>query len=557
MNTKPEGSNVMKLMRRAACVWVVWQVAVLGAGVWGAPNDGNSGSGGAGAAIKAESGKTIQVHARQSVGVDAAWNIKRVSVTDPAIADVQLLSPQKVLVLGKAVGTTDLLLWNAKEEAVQMRIVVSVDLAYLQAELRHIFPGAALEASQSGNVLVVRGTLNRVEAVAELTRYLDGMNVKYVNMTRVGGVQQVLLRVRLAEVDRTVIRELGINMFQANDRFFGGSAIGPDKGGALNPISIGVANNTGLNAAPGTPSLPFSFTGAATVSPAMTLFGGLENADLEMFIQALTENQYLRLLAEPNLVALSGEEASFLAGGEVPIPVPQNSGGGGGTTITIQYQPYGIQLKFRPTVLGDGTIRLYVGPEVSELDYSNAVTLPGSSPIPALLTRKAESTVELKSGQTFAIAGLLNQSISSRNSMVPLLGNLPVLGPLFRSIRYQSQETELVVIATATLVEPMSLVKPPPVPGVAHAPPSDWDFYVEGRLEGKQPPKLSPTDAAYLKNLGFDLLKGPGSWETYDQGMARSEATQRPVQATPVAAPVQAKPIAVIEAAPAAPASAN
>jgi pilus assembly protein CpaC len=280
----------------------------------------------------------------------------------------------------------------------------------------------------------------------------------------------------------------------------------------------------------------------------MTLFGGLENADLEMFIQALTENQYLRLLAEPNLVALSGEEASFLAGGEIPIPVPQASGAGGGTTITIEYQPYGIQLKFRPTVLGDGTIRLYVGPEVSELDYSNAVTLPGSSPIPALLTRRAESTVELKSGQTFAIAGLLNQSTNSRNSMVPLLGSVPVLGPLFRSIRYQSEETELVVMATATLVEPLSIVNTPPVPGVLHAPPSDWDFYVEGRLEGKQPPKISPSDAAYLKKLGFDTLKGPGSWETYDQGTAKSEATQRPVQA---------RPVPVSEVATPAPAAAN
>jgi pilus assembly protein CpaC len=548
MNTKPEGSNVMKLVRRAVCVWVVWQMTVLGAGAWGATVSSSSVAAAPGAAIQAESGATIQVHVRQSVHIDVPWPAKEVSVTDPAIANVSILSPRKVLVMGKAVGTTDLLLWDEKHEAIQMPIVVSVDLASLQTELRHIFPGANLEASQSGNVLVVRGTLNRVEAVAELTRYLDGMNVKYLNMTRVGGAQQVLLRVRLAEVDRTVIRELGINMYQANDRFFGGDVIGPDKGGALNPLSIGVANNTGLNASPGSPSLPFSFTQAGSVSPAMTLFGGLENADLEMFIQALTENQYLRLLAEPNLVALSGEEASFLAGGEIPIPVPQASGAGGGTTITIEYQPYGIQLKFRPTVLGDGTIRLYVGPEVSELDYSNAVTLPGSSPIPALLTRRAESTVELKSGQTFAIAGLLNQSTNSRNSMVPLLGSVPVLGPLFRSIRYQSEETELVVMATATLVEPLSIVNTPPVPGVLHAPPSDWDFYVEGRLEGKQPPKISPSDAAYLKKLGFDTLKGPGSWETYDQGTAKSEATQRPVQA---------RPVPVSEVATPAPAAAN
>jgi pilus assembly protein CpaC len=170
-----------------------------------------------------------------------------------------------------------------------------------------------------------------------------------------------------------------------------------------------------------------------------------------------------------------------------------------------------------------------VAPEVSELSYGvGAVTLQGFQ-IPSVITRRAESTLELKSGQTFAMAGLISRSINGTSSNVPLLGDLPVLGGLFRSTRYQTGETELVVLVTASLVEPLSLASPPPVPGVTDVPPNDWDFYIWGRVRGQGPAKVSPAEAAYLKKLGFDQLKGPGSWETYEQGAAPSGATQRPM----------------------------
>ena len=204
-------------------------------------------------------------------------------------------------------------------------------------------------------------------------------------------------------------------------------------------------------------------------------------------MQALAENQYLRVLAEPSLVALSGEEANFLAGGEFPIPVVQGAGvSTSGTSLSIEYKKFGVQLKFRPTVAGDGTIRLHVAPEVSELSNIGAIVLQGFS-IPGLLTRRAETTVELKSGQTFGMAGLISQSTQARSSRVPGLGDLPVLGALFRSVRYQQGDTELVVLVTASLVEPLSLAERPPVPAEFHVVPNDWEVYSLGRVEGRGP----------------------------------------------------------------------
>jgi pilus assembly protein CpaC len=260
--------------------------------------------------------------------------------------------------------------------------------------------------------------------------------------------------------------------------------------------------------------------GGVSVPPSATLFAGFPSSDLQVFVQALAENQYLRILAEPTLTALSGEEATFLAGGEFPIPVVQGGGGvGTNLSITIEYKEFGVRLRFRPTVLGDGTIRLHVGPEVSDLSDQGAVEIQGFR-IPSLITRRAETTLELKSGQTFAMAGLLNDRNLARSSRVPALGDVPVLGALFRSVRYEQGETELVVLVTTNLVEPLSVVCPPPVPGVTDSVPNDWEVYMEGRTEGHKLPCISESDAEWLRELGFDELVGPGAWEEYGQPAA-------------------------------------
>jgi pilus assembly protein CpaC len=288
-------------------------------------------------------------------------------------------------------------------------------------------------------------------------------------------------------------------------------------------MSIGVPGGTAVG-----DNTVFEFIGDAVPEAAVTIFGGIPRADFEFFIRALAENEYLRLLANPTLVALSGEEAHFLAGGEFPVPVPQTGGvgvGGTGQAITIEYKKFGVSLSFRPIVLGDGNIRLFVAPEVSELSPVNAVTIAGTD-VPTVLTRQASTTLELKSGQTFAMAGLIKNTAVAKNSRIPGLGDLPVLGPLFRSISYREDETELVVLVTASLVEPMSLAKVPPLPGFLHVTPNDWELYIEGRLEGKEPAKINPSDADWMKRIGLDRLVGPGAWESYDQA-APSSQTER------------------------------
>jgi pilus assembly protein CpaC len=574
----------------------------------------------------------IVVHVGQSRLIGSPWPVKRLSVTDPTIADVEAVTPDRVLILGRKLGATDVIMWSEKEEVWEVRIDVSVDLSRIRMELSGLFPRSKLEVVQSQDVIIVTGSLaskvqaeqlrrfleasdkatglkyldmtdlgdsqrrvrdtegspdadesyidpgilgdelvklfpgstlnvrrsqgvivvsgqlRRAEQAEQLHQYLKALEksaeeynqsrcenqkstaggMQFVNMTSVAGVHQVLLHTRVAEVSRTAIRTLGINVLQPghhDNLFFGSSQVGPDSGGALNPVTIGPP----AGAVAGGKDVPFTFNADVNVSPLTTLLLGFPRADLQFFIQALKENQYLRVLAEPNLVSLSGEEASFLVGGEFPIPVVQGTTTGGGTSISIEYKEFGVRLRFRPTVLGDNTIRLHLAPEVSDLSGRGAVEIEGFR-IPAVITRRAEATLELKSGQTFMMAGLLDQRNGARNSRVPGLGDLPILGSLFRSVRYEQGETELVVLVTARLVEPMSLTSAPPVPGILHTPPNDWELYLEGKMESGSLPQLSPADAGWLQELGLDGLKGPGAWARYEQNTATSQVPVTPVR---------------------------
>ena len=456
-----------------------------------------------------EIGETLDIGVGRSKAIRAPWTIKRVSVADPDVADVEVLDPDQVIVVGQSIGSTDLIIWSENAEVWATRLRVEIDLPQLNDDLAKLFTASSLEVTKSQDVYVVSGVLERAEQVEQVHRFLDASGIKYVDLTKLAGLQQVQIQVRVAEVNRVAVRKLAINALQAGHDFFGASLIGSGGGGAFNPVSIGPAEGT-LAAA----NIPFVFTDDVSVSPLATLLAGFPQADLELFIQALAENQYLRILAEPNLVALSGEEASFLAGGEFPIPIVQGTTAGGGTSITIQYKEFGVRLGFSPTVLGGGKIRLHISPEVSDLSDVGAVEIEGFS-VPSVLTRRSETTLELNSGQTFAMAGLLNRSTSARNSRVPLLGDLPVLGPLFRSISYQTGESELVVLVTATLVEPLSHRAVRPLPGDLHVPPNDWELFVKGRLEGEVKETTS-SGGLKLGISGFDRLKGPGAWASYN-----------------------------------------
>lgn len=444
----------------------------------------------------ASQAKTITVFVGRSEHISLPWPAKGASVTDPTVADIQVLTPEILLVTGKAIGTTNILAWSETGQTLEAKVEVNSDLTRLKGELAALYPRCGLQVTQTQNAVVLSGLLERAEQADSMHRYLEAQNVNFVDMTSVAGVQQVQVQVRMAEVSRTAMRALGVN---------------------------GIVNGTDAFAATNLDGSNASIGPTTTVSPSVTVFAGLTNGDLRLFLRALAENKYLRVLAEPNLVALSGSEASFLVGGEVPIPVAQSSGGNVSGGITIQYKTYGITLTFRPTVLGDGGIRLEVFSEVSELDPSSGTTIQGIT-TPGFLTRRAQSTLELNSGQTFAMAGLLSEKTTAITSRLPVLGNLPILGVLFRSVQYQKGQTELLLLVTANLVEPVSDLTTPPLPGQTHVEPSDWELYVEGRSEGRIPPRVPAEDAEWMKKMGLDRLKGPGAWMSYGQPPAASTA---------------------------------
>ena len=448
------------------------------------------------------------------------WPIAGASITDPAVADFEVLTEELLMVTGRMAGETDVLIWNGAGETVALPIEVRLDTERLAADLRGLFPDSTLAVSQSRGITVLGGTLARAEQAAQLARFMEVSGIEYVDTTSVAGVQQVQVQVRVAEVSRNGLRALGVNGFSTSDNWFGGLAVGSAGGGALNPVNIGPAAGSSID------PLAVTFNDDVSLTPAVTLFAGSQNAGFQSFIQALRENQYLRMLAEPNLVALSGETASFLAGGEFPIPVVQGSTGGGGSAVTIEYKEFGVGLKFRPVVLGDGSIRLTVSSEVSELSDIGAVEIEGFR-VPSVVTRRAETTLEMRSGQTFAMAGLISENTSAISSSVPGLGRLPVLGALFRSVRYRRGESELLLLVSASLVEPTSDQVLPPLPGSTHLEPSDWELFAGGRMEAGVPPRISADDRAWLAERGLDRLRGPGAWSVHGEAPARMRGRRR------------------------------
>lgn len=447
----------------------------------------------------------------RSATINTPWVIDRVAVADPEVADIQILDPDLLLLLATKPGRTDVIVWGEAGQVWRLEVNVELEIEKLTEELNRLFAGADITVNRSREVYFIQGSLQQAEQVDQLRQYLDLLEVKYVDMTRVPGVQQVQIQVRIAEANRSALRQLGINAFGIDDDVFGAIRTGTS-GGPLNPINIGLPEGT-----PVVKGLPWEFPDGVNASPLVNLLLAFPKEDLQVFIQALQEDQYLRMLAEPNLVALSGEEASFLAGGEFPVPVPQDTGGGGGGSITIEYKQYGVMLKFTPTVMGDNVIRLKVAPEVSDVSSVGAVEIAGFQ-IPSIQTRRASTTLELRSGQTFAMAGLLSDDNEARNSKVPVLGDLPVLGPLFRSVRYQRGESELLVLVTAELVEPLTTVNRPPVPGDLHVEPNDWELFVEGKMEGRVDEAASfPREATDLDPDVLKQLQGPGGWATYRQ----------------------------------------
>ncbi|MEX0591737.1 MAG: type II and III secretion system protein family protein, partial [Xanthobacteraceae bacterium] len=388
---------------------------------------------------------TVKVPLSKSETLRTDAGFVDIVVADPEIADVLPLTDRSLSVLGKKIGSTRLSVYaEGKQLLGVFDIEVSYDTTQLGAELSRQFPHASFRVSSVNGRILLSGNAPDGVTLDKAVTIAKQFGPEVINSVKVSQPQQVLLEVRFVEAARSAGRELGIRWESLNDR-----------------ITIGTS---GLLSG----SEPFG------VMIGTLLSGGLE---ADAIIRSLEDRGVARRLAEPNLVALSGDTASFLAGGEFPFPVQSTN-----NTITIEFKKFGVGLAFTPTVLGSGLVNLKIEPEVSQIDPSNVVRIGGVE-IPSLIVRRANTTIELRDGQSFAIAGLL-QSINSVNqSQLPWIGNIPIIGALFRSASYQKQETDLVIIVTPRIVRPTrpgDLVR---TPLDNTLPPNDVDFFLHGVSE--------------------------------------------------------------------------
>jgi pilus assembly protein CpaC len=412
--------------------------------------------------------QTLRLKAGQSKVLRFPFIITRLSVANPEVADIILNSPQEVYVNGLAAGTTNLSVWG-RGRFTSAKVSVEADVSQLKESLARVLPKEKIGVVPADESVVLTGEVSgpvaQQTAINLAAAAVGGKKERVINLLNIGGVQQVMCEVRLAEINRTVLDRIGINFAIANTS-------GPGFG-----VSI-------LNNLTSVASFVNSFAGSSITSNIgsniQALAGWKTGSVLwTMFFDALKQNGLGRVLAEPNLVTTSGQEASFLAGGEYPIPVPQQF-----QTITIEYKKYGVGLNFTPTVLDNNMIAMKVNPEVSELDFSQTVVI-ASYVVPALRVRRMSTHVEVKDGQTFAIAGLLYDNSRTLVNKFPVLGSIPILGTLFRSSQFQKAQTELVVLVTPHVVKPLAQGTAK-LPTDVYVDPSNVEFYLFGCVEGKK-----------------------------------------------------------------------
>jgi pilus assembly protein CpaC len=420
----------------------------------------------------------IKLMINRSVVISTKTPYKRVSVGNPEIADVNTIGPSNILLTAKKPGNTQLIVWDDQDRSQVVEVNVDFDVVSLQDQLHKMFPGTNIEVSQLNGAIALSGRVQNLEVAEQATAAASPYSQKVLNFLTISGTKQVMLQVRFAEVSRSASSALGVNYNFASGAFLGGSNVGQ-----VNPSNRMLESGT-VGTTP--PFNGVGLNGATPVNPSVTLYGAgqIGNFYFEYFVNALRQNNLLRVLAEPNLIATSGETASFLAGGEFPVPVTQGGGGAGGVAVTVEYREFGVRLKFTPVILGDGKIRLKVAPEVSDLDFTTAVRFNGFV-IPGLTSRKVETTIDLGDGQSFAIAGLLHNSVTATKDVTPLLGDLPIIGALWRSVRYQRKETELVVLVTPHLVDGMNPGQVPALPGENWRHPSENELFWNRDLGGE------------------------------------------------------------------------
>ena len=403
-----------------------------------------------------ESAAPLRVMVGKSILINTTDRLRRVSVTDPTIADALVVTPTQILVHGKSPGEVSLLLWDVNERSHSFDLRVDVDVTAAKEEMKRIFPDEQINVSASRSAVVVSGQVSTKEVAEHAGAIAGAFSKNVVNVLSFGpvGAQEVLLEVKFAEVDRTALTQLGANLLSTG----AGRTIGTTTTQQFGGFGPQVIDDAFPVKGP-SPSVE-SFTNHQTINDVLNLFLFRPDIHLGLVIKALQQKNVLQILAEPNLIAVNGKEASFLAGGEFPFPVIQ-PGGGGFTSVTIQFKEFGVRLNFTPVIMPNGNIHLQVKPEVSALDFTNALTISGFL-IPALSTRRASTELEIQDGQSFVIAGLLDNRLTNVASKIPGLGNVPVLGNLFKSKNLQKSRSELMVLVTARRVSPSA--QPTPLP---------------------------------------------------------------------------------------------
>jgi pilus assembly protein CpaC len=417
----------------------------------------------------------LRVMVGKSILINTTERIKRVSVTDPGVADPIVVAPTQILVHGRAAGEVSLLIWDELERSRSFDLRVDVDVSAAAEEERRVFPDEQITVTPSRSAIVLSGHVSTEDVAKRAGLIADAYSKNVVNVLTFGpvGAQEVLLQVKFAEVDRTAALQLGANFFTPGT----GNTTGVVSTGQFGGSTVTTTTSTTTTGAGGTLGVTTGSTAPliSVVNP-LNLFLFRTDINFGAVVQALEQKSLLQILAEPNLIAVNGKEASFLAGGQFPFPIVQP--GQGFTAVTIAFKDFGVKLNFTPVITPNGYIHLKVAPEVSTLDFTNALTISGFT-VPALSTRKAETEFELQDGQSFVIAGLLDNRVTDIVDKIPGLGDIPILGNLFKSKNLQKSKSELMVLCTVKRISPTT---------EAPAGPSNPQPYLnDNKFDGKKP----------------------------------------------------------------------
>jgi pilus assembly protein CpaC len=391
---------------------------------------------------EASPNQRIVILAGRSLVLPTEFDIKRIKITDSEVADAMAVSPRELVIDGKTAGTISLIVWGDTQR-IQYDLVVQPGVTTLQQRLQSLFPGEDIQVGVSEGAVILSGRASSNDVMLRAAEIAEASTPdhKVINMLQLpggSGSKQVLLQVRFAEVNRKAMRELGVSFFATRPGFTGRVTTGQFPAPNFDDITGDI--------------------GGLTFSDFLNIFFFQRTEGIGGLLKALAQHGNFQSLAEPNLIAYNGQEASFLAGGEFPVPYVSGSSG----QVSILFKEFGVRLKFKPTIAGD-VIRLHVRPEVSTLDFNNGITLSGFR-IPALSSRYAETDVELRDGQSFAIAGLLNNISQNDNANIPFLSQIPIIGTLFKSTAEHREQTELMVLITPRLVRALNPDEVPPLP---------------------------------------------------------------------------------------------